>query len=241
MRRLTRVEHVLRNARESARTAVEQSELRLYRQLEALVALYRLLDPKVPFPPMREWAGSPDFLLEIAGEILKRRPETVVECSSGVSTVVAARCCQLNGTGHVYSLENAPEFAEKTRNQLNAADLGAWATVVDAPLRPYTFEDKAYSWYSLTNLPERDVDFLIVDGPLGKLNEQARYPAGPVLIPRMTGRGIVVLDDSNRPDERKIIERWLLQFPQLEAESRNAEKGLTVLKRVGESHVPRPS
>lgn len=234
LQRLIRVERTMRNNRDFLRNAVDESELRLYRQIEALGALNRLLEPEAPLPPMRDWAGSPDFLLEVAQEILRRRPETIVECSSGASTVVAARCCQLNGAGHVYSLENGPEFAEKTRRLLRDANLQDWASVIDAPLQAYTFEGKTYSWYSLTHLPEGSIDMLLVDGPLGRLNEQARYPAGPMLIPRMGRTGIVMLDDANRPDERRIIDRWLGEFPQYRAESRNAEKGLTILTRSGE-------
>lgn len=229
LHRLIRIERASHGTMDLIRNSINGSELRLYRQIESLLALDKLLKPKTPLPPMREWAGSPDFLLEVTREILQRHPETIVECSSGASTVVSAYCCQLNGRGHVYSLENAPEFAAKTRNMLKAANLESWATVIDAPLQPYTFEGKAYSWYSLKHLPNQDIDMLVVDGPPGRLNEQARYPAGPVLIPKMSNTGIIMLDDSNRLDERRSIERWIAQFPQLRAENRSAEKGLTIL------------
>lgn len=76
----------------------------LFSQIQALLALERKLDMHDALPPMRGWAGSPDFLLKTTEETLRRKPQTVMEFSSGVSTVVLARCLQLNGTGHVYGL-----------------------------------------------------------------------------------------------------------------------------------------
>lgn len=231
-RRTGRIEHQIREQRSAMRAELATAELRLYRQIEALLALREALGtPIPPLPPLRDWAGAPDFLLEVAREITLRRPETIVECSSGSSTVVAARCCQLNGVGHVYSLENAAEFAGRTRRLLEAAGLQDWATVVDAPLTSYAFEGQHYTWYSIEGLNAGSIDMLVVDGPLGKLNEQARYPAGPLLIPRMSERAIVMLDDAERPDERRIVERWSGEFTGFRREDRIAEKGLAVLAR----------
>ena len=71
----------------------------LFGQIHALLALERRLALSQPLPPMRGWAGSPDFLLVIANEVLARKPKLIVECSSGVSTIVIARCLELNGGG----------------------------------------------------------------------------------------------------------------------------------------------
>lgn len=204
----------------------------LYRQIESLLALHALLRLPRPLPSLRGWAGSPDFLLELARQVLERRPGTVVECSSGASTVVAARCCQLNGTGHVYALENAEEFAVKTRNLLAEAGLEAWATVIDAPLRPVSFAGESYPWYSCDGLEQGPIDLLVVDGPPAGLRAESRYPAGPILIPRLSLGAAVMLDDADRPDERRIIERWQAEFPGLRAEKRQAEKGLVVLSQA---------
>jgi hypothetical protein len=236
-RRLSHIEHLIADLRKTIRKDIDTAEVRLYRQLESLESLNNILKPRVPLPSLREWAGSPDFLLELTREILARRPETIVECSSGASTVVAARCCELSNFGHVLSLENSPEFAEKTRRLLVAAGLQGWATVINAPLKSYAFEGQNYNWYSIDELPDTAIDMLIIDGPLGKLNEQARYPAGPMLIPRLTSNGIVMLDDSNRLDERKIVERWQAEFPGFLSENRDAEKGLTILTRPNASPI----
>ena len=210
---------------------INSAELRLYRQLEALHNLNALIKPTKPLPPLREWAGSPDFLLELAKAALSNKPQTIVECSSGSSTLVAARCCQLNGVGHVFSLEHEPIFAEATRNNLRNSGLDEWATVIDAPLKDHQLEGQTYPWYDITQLPEASIDLLVIDGPPATLAPQARYPAGPELFPRLSERAIVLLDDAARPDEKKIVKRWELGFPQAKAEFIPIEKGLSIITK----------
>ena len=118
----------------------EKAELevsRLFGQVKAYLDLEKLIDPRKPLPALRGWAASPDFLLHVALHMLSRKPLEIVECSSGVSTLVLARCCELNGIGHVYSLEHDAEYAAKTNARLQEQGLGRWATVLDAPLKPY--------------------------------------------------------------------------------------------------------
>ena len=96
----------------------------VFRQLEALHALYAELDLKRALPPIRGWRASPDFLILIARYARDARPRIVVECGSGTSTVVLARCMQINGSGHVYSLEHEAEFVKATEAELKRHGLG---------------------------------------------------------------------------------------------------------------------
>lgn len=114
---------------------IRQETSALFAQIQALLALERKLNMDEALPPMRGWAGSPDFLLIVADEVLARKPQTVMECSSGVSTLVVARCLQMMSAGHLYSLEHDPDYAHKTRKLLDKYGLADWATVLDAPLQ----------------------------------------------------------------------------------------------------------
>src|SRR5690242_20570642 len=67
-----------------------------FRQVEALAGIFLELGITHSLPPTRGWAASPDFLREIAVHVLHARPGVIVECGSGVSTVVLARCLQKN-------------------------------------------------------------------------------------------------------------------------------------------------
>ncbi|NDP38241.1 MAG: class I SAM-dependent methyltransferase [Rhodoferax sp.] len=202
----------------------------LFSQVQYLLALERKLGLHDALPSMRGWAGSPDFLLKTAEEALRRKPQTVMECSSGVSTVVLARCLQLNGTGHVYSLENSPEFAIKTRALLEQHGLADWATVLDAPLVTQSTQSP---WYDESAIPAEltAIDMLVVDGPPASTAPLARYPALPRLHPRMSENCTVMLDDADRSDEVEILRRWKQEFAEFEQTHLECEKGLVKLSR----------
>ena len=227
VRRIHQMSYVILDHAQVARTEAEA----VYSQVQAYLALDKILTPSKPLPPMRGWAGSPDFLLVIAQHILEQKPATVVECSSGVSTVVSARCMQINGAGHVYSLEHDSVYAQKTRDLIEYHGLTDWATVIDAPL--VSVAGNGTPRYSLNNFPEKisEIDVLIVDGPPAASSVLARYPALPKLISRMARNATIFLDDANRPDEKLIVQRWVEENIDFEANHIYCEKGLTVLQR----------
>jgi hypothetical protein len=217
----------------------ERDGNRHFRQLEALQALYAELQFDKSLPPTRGWAASPDFLIEVARHARDARPSVVVECSSGTSTLVLARALQMNGRGKVFSLEHDPHYAQQTRELLARHGLADWAVVLDAPLEPITFGNAPYHWYRAGVLPALpQIDLLVIDGPPQATGRLARYPAGPVLLPRLAPGGALFLDDAARPDEQEAVLRWRAEFPGLEARSPQCEKGCAVLLRpVADSAV----
>ncbi|MCB1915997.1 MAG: class I SAM-dependent methyltransferase [Rhodocyclaceae bacterium] len=184
----------------------------LFAQIQSLLALERKLGLAEPLPPMRGWVGSPDFLLRVANSVLERKPETVMECSSGVSTLVIARCLQIIGRGHVYSLEHDATYANTTRDLLARYGLSEWASVIDAPLQT---EHTETPWYSERLIPSdlAPIDMLVVDGPPATTAPLARFPALPRLAGRMADRSLVIVDDASRPDEVEMVKRWRKLFP----------------------------
>lgn len=205
----------------------DQAFANLYQQTEALTALYAELQPSRGLPGTRGWAASPDFLLHIARAARDLRPSVVVECSCGTSTLVLARACQLNGVGHVYSLEHDKQFAQITRDHLRRHGVDAWATVLNAPLAMSSMTNT--SWYSTEKLPEQPIDLLVIDGPPAQTAELARHPAGPHLFERLSQGAQVYLDDMIRPAEQQTVQRWLEEFPGMRRADLPAEKGLCVL------------
>jgi predicted O-methyltransferase YrrM len=212
---------------EVAETSRDAALVSQFRQVEALSALYQMLRPRAPLPPTRDWAGSPDFLRVVAEYALRKRPRTIVECGSGVSTVVLGRCVELNGGGHVYSLEHDADYAARTRALLANHALSRFATVVDAPLVDIELADWKGRWYDLGAVDfGGKVDALIVDGPPFFASGLARYPAGPMLFERLAEGGAIILDDADRRPEREIVDRWLRRYPQMVPMSLDAcEKG----------------
>ncbi|MCB1960087.1 MAG: class I SAM-dependent methyltransferase [Rhodocyclaceae bacterium] len=202
----------------------------LFAQFQALMALERKLDMKEALPPLRGWVGSPDFLLVVANHILSEKPQAIMECSSGVSTLVTARCLQINGSGHCYSLEHEPAYAAQTRKLLAKYQLSEWATVLDAPL---TTQNTETPWYDETAIPPQasSIELLIVDGPPSHVAPLARQPAYDRLSQRLANNATIILDDADRPDETKIVKRWQQDEPTLLASKVNCEKGCVILNR----------
>lgn len=155
----------------------------------------------------------------------------VVECSSGTSTLVLARCCQINGHGHVYSLEHGEEYAIASTRTLKEMGLESFASVIHAPLVECKLDDTQQAWYSLQGLSAKDIDMLVIDGPPAMQDKQARYPALPMLHDRLNSGCTVFLDDANRDGERVIVERWTKQYPLLRAQMFESERGCVVLER----------
>ena len=199
-----------------------------YRSVRDRLALQRAL------PVTPDWSAAPDFLHRIIDHCLERRPSLVLECSSGLTTLVLARCCQMNSGGHVYSLENGAEFATATGAALAAFGLEQHATIVHAPLEAVTLQATEYNWYSTHQLPAGSIDMLVIDGPPGFIQKHSRYPALPLLYNRLASDCAVFLDDAGRDDEQEIVALWLNEFPCFDHEYSALERGCSILR-----HHPR--
>lgn len=210
-------------------TDIRRESSTLFSQLQALKTLEKTLDIDY-LPPLRGWAGSPDFLLTVAETALNQKPDTILECSSGVSTVVLARCLQINNYGHVFSLEHDKTYAEKTAHLLEQYGLEEWATILYAPLTP-SEDDTA--WYDEQAIPQEvnDISLLVVDGPPAHTGPLARLPAVPRLLDRLDSEAIIILDDAARDDEKEIVEKWINLEPSFHKTYLHHEKGCVVLER----------
>lgn len=201
-----------------------------YRQLEALFGLYQLVDFRQQVPPMRGWSASPDFLLEIVSQILAQRPRKVLECGSGVSTLIMAYALHRVGTGHLFSLEHRDVFAQKTSKLLKLHGLSDWVSLLSAPLREVELQGERWMWYEPAVLEDIDtVDFAVVDGPPGATQPLVRYPLLPIIYGKLGRKAVVMVDDYNRTDERAVVERWMAEFEGLICEELYHEKGTAVL------------
>jgi hypothetical protein len=203
-------------------------------QLESLLAVHSVLHGTPALSRTRGWAASPDFLAQLANLHQQIQPKYVLECSSGLSSVLLAALMRNQAEGHVFSLEHDPVFAEKTRAMLRQHGLDSWCTVIDAPLHPLELHDWTGKWYSTGDLPaDLRAEMLVVDGPPNATGSLARYPALPVLGPKLAENATIVLDDANRPEETETVRRWLTEAPDFVAVAYvpECEKGCSVIRR----------
>jgi Methyltransferase domain len=190
------------------RSALRRQTEDVEMQTRALVQIRPLLGP-IPVP-LGEWAADPLFCLRAVELVASRRPGLVIECGSGSSTVIVARCLRQLGHGRILSLEHDPDFAERTRILLREHGVADLATVVTATLTRRQHEGKEYRWYdsAYETLVTEPVGVLLVDGPPGGSAPRARFPALPLLRRFLAEDWAILMDDGDRTDERWIAHTW---------------------------------
>ena len=193
-----------------------------YRQSEALQQLFALLKFSAPIPPTRSWAASPDLLLTIADLVRTRKPRLIVELGSGVSTLIVAKA----GARKVISIDNSAEFAEKTRDMLKAHKVRG----VEVRVAPLKAHASGVDWYDTAKLKDlKKIDMLIIDGPPGSKNPDARKPALKELLAKLSPNVVVVIDDVNRKGEREMAEAFAKALTRHTLTILNHEKGTAVI------------
>jgi predicted O-methyltransferase YrrM len=210
--------------REIQKVTVENKKQSMiaYRQTEAFIQLSNLMQFKSAIPPTRSWAASPDLLLLISEIVKKNKPALVVELGSGVSTLVCAK----SGARKVISIDNSEQYGGKTRDLLKEHKVRG-VEIRIAPLRPYA---NGSEWYEVSVLKDlKKIDLLIVDGPPGSKNPEARYPALREFKDKLSAKAIVIIDDVNRDGERKLAEDFAKALPNHTLTILDHEKGTAII------------
>jgi predicted O-methyltransferase YrrM len=204
-------------------TQVIKSDLAdMYRQIEAIEQLLPRLKLTAPIPPSRGWAASPDFLLTLSQIAKINRPKLTVELGSGVSTLVLAK----SGARKIISFDHTIEFGEQTRKMLIAHGVRG----VDVRIEELESYPSGYRWYSKKSLKGlAKIDLLVIDGPPSSTNPDARYPAIEHLLSLLSPQATIVLDDVDRPEERKLAESFSRALPGHTLTILAHEKGTAVI------------
>jgi predicted O-methyltransferase YrrM len=204
----------------------------LYKQIEGSVWLASLIDVRQPLPSMRGMAISPDFAVLLARTIYSRKPKVIVELGCGTSTLLSSYILEQLGTGHVFSIDHDAHFAGICRGQLADHNLSGFADIYDCPLVPQQVDGSEYKYYDLSGIPlPESIDLLVVDGPPQWIQQNARYPALPLLHERLSSNAVILVDDAARPDDTAMTEHWLQHFPDFEKTYLPTEKGTVILSR----------
>ncbi|WP_198649933.1 coiled-coil domain-containing protein [Zobellella maritima] len=120
---------------------------------------------------------------------------------------------------HIVSFEHDRLYHQKTASLLADNSIEHLVDLVHAPLVNYQYnEDQQFSYYDcqekMNELTARFKDkkaniLVLVDGPPGSTNTNARFPALPHLTHSLPEHKMtLVMDDYNRPEEKEIIELW---------------------------------
>lgn len=136
------------------------------------------------------------------------RPKCILEFGSGLSTLFFSHALSSYPDRKIISIENSLLYLEKTRDsipQFEGIDL------IHSPIKPYYFYMKKFFTYDIEQIYKRlskdiQLDLVLIDGPLGyRFGREA--PLYEV-IPYLTSKTIVILDDANRKFEQEAINAW---------------------------------
>lgn len=138
-----------------------------------------------------EWSGTREFLKACVKHA--RESETILECGSGLTTIVMAAVGK-----EIHSLEHDPEWANRVNAVLDAH--GLKANIYCGPLRYDITTD--CNWYQLPDLPEY-FDLAVCDGPPREISDREG------LYLKLGDRlGKIIMDDTNDPRQLNLLERW---------------------------------
>jgi Methyltransferase domain len=148
-------------------------------------------------------SGAVEYLVALAEATAATRG-SVLECGSGLSTIVVGAIAQRTGN-RVVSLENSSWWSRHVRWCLKVAQ----AETVDYRVRPLrSFGD--FDWYDL-GAPVDDVTLVICDGPIAT-SHGGRFGLLPLCGEYLAPEARILLDDFDRPSERRVVQRWSDEF-----------------------------
>jgi predicted O-methyltransferase YrrM len=185
-------------------------------QLRDMLAASESSKPEAAITPLNpSWQLSSQAIQEVVRHILLDQPKLVVECGSGAATVWIGRALRRVGVGRVIALENSEDGVAIVSGLLQHEGLSS-VEIRHAPMEPIQVAGREQPWYSASAIADvEEIDLLLVDGPAGRTNKLARYPAVPALCDKLRPGATVMLDDCHRRDEKETVRRWLNEVPRL--------------------------
>lgn len=206
---------------------------RIAKRVQDIVTLFEMVPIRSGLPALGLWTASADLLVELVDRVVHERPTTVVEGGSGVSTVVMALAAKEHGLStRIVALEAQEQWAEHTRAMLERHGVAQYAEVRLAPLAPTSLDGHETPWYDASAIADlTDVGLVLVDGPPEGTGPRARYPMVPLLKDRLAARCTILVDDTGRPGDADVVERWRPLLPDFEFDVLRLDKGAAVLTR----------
>lgn len=178
-----------------ARDELQQPESRIRR--DTLIAIQRAWGNRV-------YAARSEYLELVGRYACELDGATVIECGTGASTIVLALHAEALGF-QVVSFEHDAVFRERIERAFTLdARLRSHVRIVHAPLVPY----ETYDWYDMRGVElSPDIGMVVCDGPPGS-TRGGRFGALPRLRSYCADNAIILLDDTNRAAESRILQDW---------------------------------
>lgn len=199
------------------------------KQLESFMSIQSFFSKGEFFSDFHGWPISPDVGVFLLEKMRSKNYDLIIEFGSGTSTAIFAKAAEILNGGkrsavaktmktEIVTFEHNEKYHGQTQKMLQARNLAGYVNLVLAPLVDWKDDSGDYLYYDSKAIlqelsekySERKIKVLVlVDGPPGLTCTNARYPAVPVIFNTLSKHSIdIVLDDANRPEEKKVIELW---------------------------------
>jgi hypothetical protein len=159
-----------------------------------------------------------ELILKILNE---KKPKTILDVGSGLSTVLFAEWAKENNA-KVISLEHQERFYNETKELLDNYGLTADLRLVDL------IKDEHGYFYD-TELPD-EIDFALIDGPPGSIGRGATIYA---IFPHFSDDFVAWLDDSHRDYEAAILAQWKKDLPIKISKREGFYRGAMITRKKG--------
>lgn len=153
----------------------------------------------------KDWSARNDFIRVSIKEASKCKG-TILECGSGLTTLLIGIVAGKNGR-ELWSLENSTAWAARVRKHLKKYGISnAYLCLGD--LKNYG----EYEWYgpSMKLIPD-NISLILCDGPPASV-KGGRYGVLPIMRGKLGKGCVILLDDYNREDEQRIMDRWIREY-----------------------------
>lgn len=148
------------------------------------------------------WSAQHEYLAACL-EHVRDANGPILECGSGLSTILIGTVAQVTGNS-VVSLEHEPKYAARVQYYLDKYRLSSVRLCV-VPLGTYG----DFDWYMpppFGSIPDK-FSLVVCDGPPGT-TRGGRYGLVPVMLEKLRPDCTILLDDGAREDEQDIASRW---------------------------------
>lgn len=179
------------------------------------------------------WSALDEYLATCIEHALNANGP-ILECGSGLSTILVGSIAQQRGIDH-WALEHSAEWAAKTQSHLDEFKIHS-VSLCFKPLTNYG----DFTWYDapLESMPDRFA-LVICDGPPAHI-EGGRSGLVPVMSKKLKAGSIILLDDAVRDHERTIAERWKSELGASHEILGVAEPYIKLTVREGSQQKARP-
>lgn len=158
-----------------------------------------------PLPGPGGWALGADALLYILRHNASDPFTRALELGPGTSSLVlgaSLKSCEMTG------LEHDPSYVRSVDGLLRGQGIENYS-LLHAPLTTVPGTDT--QWYDSTIVSKLPLDFdlIIVDGPPNLGGRGAREPAIELIRENARQHALIIVDDTDRPDERRMAAAWV--------------------------------